>query len=170
MIGSSLIWKKRKISRIGYSLSFVVTRCQSLSIVIIRCHSLCHSLLLVVPLVVIRFQSLLFVVTRCHSLYESLSLVVTRCITRLSFYKRFDIHTLIMFRLVNFGKHIWVHKSKIKEIYTYFKISSWDEVFTRLFFFFSSRNALTSRNEISSLSFWRGWVHPGMKFHLGKNV
>ena len=41
----------------------------SLSFVVIRCHSLYHSF-----------------ITRCHSL----SIVVTRCITRLSFYKRSD--------------------------------------------------------------------------------
>ena len=28
----------------------------------------------------------------------------------------------------------------------------------------------SSRDEISSLSFWQRWVHSGMKFHLGKNV
>ena len=57
MVDSSLIRKKRRISRNGHSLSLVA----------IRCHSLYHSLSLVVPLVVIR----------CHSLYHSLSLVVT---------------------------------------------------------------------------------------------
>ena len=49
---------------------------------------------------------------------------------------------------------------KLKK-HAHFKIPSRDEVFTRLFFFFSSRD------EISSLSFI---PHPGMKFHLGKNV
>ena len=48
--------------------------------------------------------------------------------------------------------------------HAHFKISSRDEVFTLLFFFFSSRN------EIWSLSFIPRWVHAGMKFHLGKNV
>ena len=52
-----------------------------------------------------------------------------------------------------------IHTSKIK--HTHFKI------YTRMkclqyFFFFSSRD------ETSSLSFWQRWVHPGMKFHLGK--
>ena len=74
--------KKRKISRNGHSLSFVVTRCTT------RCHSLYHSLSLVVPLVVIRCHSLSFVVTRCTTRCHSLSFVVTRCTTRLSFHKR----------------------------------------------------------------------------------
>ena len=70
--------KKIKISRNGHSLSFVVTRCDSLSFF--------------VPLVVTRFHSLSFVVplivTRCTTRCHSLSLVVTQCTTRLSFYKR----------------------------------------------------------------------------------
>ena len=48
--------------------------------------------------------------------------------------------------------------------HAHFKISSQDEVFTRLFFL------LSSRDEISSLSFIPGWVHSGMEFHLGRNV
>ena len=47
---------------------------------------------------------------------------------------------------------------------SHFKISSWDEVFTRIFFFFSYRD------EISSLSFWQGWVHPRMKVRLVKSI
>ena len=84
--------KKRKISRNGHSLSFVVTRCHSLSFVVIHCLSSsfvvplvvtrCHSLSLIVPLVVTRcttrFHSLSLVVICCYSLYHSLSLVVTR--------------------------------------------------------------------------------------------
>ena len=91
----------------------MVTRFDSLSLIVIRCttrchslyHSLsfavtrCHSLSLVVPHVVTRcttsFHSLSLVAircsTRCHSLslvVYSLPFVVTRCITRLSFYKR----------------------------------------------------------------------------------
>ena len=50
---------------------------------------------------------------------------------------------------------------KLKK-HAHFKISSRYEMFTRLFFFFSSRD------EISSLPFWQGCVHPGIKFHLGK--
>ena len=69
--------KKRKISRNGHSLSFVVplvvTRCHSLSLVVPLVVTRCHSLSLVVPLVVTRCT------TRCHSLYHSLSFVVTRC-------------------------------------------------------------------------------------------
>ena len=79
VVGSSLIWKKRKISRNGHLLSFAVTccttQCHSLSLVVTLCHSLslvvtrcttrcatrCHSLSLVIP----------FVVTRCHSMYHS---------------------------------------------------------------------------------------------------
>ena len=41
---------KRKISRNGHSLSFVVTHCHSLSLAVIRCTTRYHSL----PLVVIR--------------------------------------------------------------------------------------------------------------------
>ena len=33
---------------------------------------------------------------------------------------------------VNFWKHIWIHASKNIYLYTHFKISSWDEVFTYL--------------------------------------
>ena len=91
-----------------HSLSLVVARCHSLSLVVIRCHLLslvvtcCHSLSFVVTRCTTRCHSLYhqlsFVVTRCHSLFHSLSFVVTRChslpfvvtrcITRLSFYKR----------------------------------------------------------------------------------
>ena len=101
VVGSSFIKKKGKSVKMTtrchslslvviccHSLSFVVTRCHLLSLVVIPCHSLSfvvtrclllyHLLSLVAPLVVIR----------CHSLYHSSSLVVTRCITRLSFYKR----------------------------------------------------------------------------------
>ena len=66
VVGSSLIWKKRKISRNGHSLSLVVP------LVVTRCHSLS----LVVPLVVTRCT------TRCHSLCHSLSLFVTWYTTR----------------------------------------------------------------------------------------
>ena len=52
--------RKKKISQNDYSLSLVVIRCHSLS----------------------------FVVSRCLSLSLVAPLVVTRCITRLSFYKR----------------------------------------------------------------------------------
>ena len=51
------------------------------------------------------------------------------------------IHTFTMFKHVNFGKHICMHTSKIKKKqkeHAHFKISSWDEVFTRLSFSFSS--------------------------------
>ena len=54
------------------------------------------------------------------------------------------IHTLIMFKHVNIGKHIWIHTSKMKKKHTHFKISSRDEVFTRPFFFFSSRDEISS--------------------------
>ena len=62
-----------------HSLSFLITRCQSLLFLVTRCHSLYHSLSLVVPFVVIRCHSLSFVLTCCYSLYHSLSFVVTRC-------------------------------------------------------------------------------------------
>ena len=58
----------------------------------------------------------------------------------------------------------WVHPAMKFQKTTHFKILSWDEVFTRLYFFFSSPD------EISSAVFWQGWVHPATKFHLGKNV
>ena len=48
----------------------MTTRCHSLSFAAIRC------------------RQLSLVVILCHSLYQSLSLVVTRCIARLSSYKR----------------------------------------------------------------------------------
>ena len=59
------------------------------------------------------------------------------------------IHTFIMFKHAEFGKHTWIHTSILKK-HAHFKISSRDEVFTCLFFFFSSWD------EISSL------------FHLGQ--
>ena len=55
----------------------------SLSLIVICCHPLA----LVVPLAVIRCT------TRCHLFYHLLSFVVTRCITRLSFYKRSNLYT-----------------------------------------------------------------------------
>ena len=76
--GSSLIWKKRKISRDGYSLSFLITRCHSLSFVITRCHSLSLAVLIVVTSCTTHYHSLLLVVP----------LVVTQRTTHLSFYKR----------------------------------------------------------------------------------
>ena len=66
-----------------HSLLFAVFRCNfcySLSFVVTRYHSLS----LAVPLAVI----LVPLDTRCHSLSLVVPLVVTRCITRLSFYKR----------------------------------------------------------------------------------
>ena len=89
VVSSPLIWKKRKISRNGHSLKFVVTRCTT------RCHSLsldvahCHSLSLVVPPVVTSYHSLSLVVTRCTTCCHSLSLIITRRTTGLSFYKRY---------------------------------------------------------------------------------
>ena len=75
VVGSSLIWKKRKISRNGHSLPFVVTRCTT------RCHSL--SLVVTLSFVVTRCHWLSFVVTccttRCHLLYHLFSFIVTRC-------------------------------------------------------------------------------------------
>ena len=67
------------------------------------------------------------------------------------------VHTFIMFKHDYFGKRIWIHMSKIKK--THLKNSSLDEVFTRLFFFFSSWDEFlsvfltgmsSSRHEISS--------------------
>ena len=74
MLSGSLLsyLKKRKISRNGHSLSFV------LPLVVTRCTTRCHSL----SLVVIRCHSLSFVVTRCTTRCHSLSFVVTRCTTR----------------------------------------------------------------------------------------
>ena len=56
------------------------------------------------------------------------------------------IHTFILFNYAEFGKHTWMHPSKIKK-HTHFKISSWEEVFTRLFFFFSSQDEISSRQK-----------------------
>ena len=67
---------------------------------------------------------------------------------------------IIFMNLENIIEYI---RQKLKK-HAHFKISSLDEVFTRLFFF------LSSRDEISSLSFIPGWVHSGMEFHLGRNV
>ena len=92
-----------------HSLSLVVIRCHSLyyslSLFITCCTTRCHLLSFVVthfhllslvaPLVVTRCDSLSLVVIRCDSLYHSLSLVVTRCTTRLSFYKRSPIISLL---------------------------------------------------------------------------
>ena len=66
-------------------------------------------------------------------------------------YVLFD-STFIVFKHAEFGKHTWVIRQKLKK-HAHFKISSRDEVFTRFFFFFFS-----SRNEISSLSFIPGWI------------
>ena len=65
-----------------------------------------------------------------------------------------------MFKHVNFGKHIWLHTSKIKKKHAHFKISFRDEVFTRLFclFFIPGWNFIpafltemsSSRDQISS--------------------
>ena len=63
------------------------------------------------------------------------------------------IHTFIMFKHAEFGKHTWIHTSKLKK-HAHFKISSRDEVFTRIFFFFHP--CLSSRDEF----------HPRMKFHV----
>ena len=65
------------------------------------------------------------------------------------------VHTFIMF--INLESIFEYIRQKLKKL-AYFKISSWDEVFIRLVFFF------TFRYEISSLSFWQGWTHPGMNF------
>ena len=64
------------------------------------------------------------------------------------------IHTFIMLKHVEFVKHTWIHTSKTKK-HAHFKISSQDEVFTRLFFYFYF--FFSSRDEISSLSFIPGW-------------
>ena len=61
--------------------SFIATCCHSL-------HHSCHLLTFVVTLVFIRFRSLSFVVIYYTIRCNSLSLLVTRCITRLSFYKK----------------------------------------------------------------------------------
>ena len=53
------------------------------------------------------------------------------------------IHTLIMFKHVNFGKHIWIHKPKIKKNMLILKFHLWISVYISFFLFF----------------------HPEMKFH-----
>ena len=65
------------------------------------------------------------------------------------------IHTLIMFKHAEFGKHTWIDTSKLKK-HAHFKISSRYEVFTGLFFFFSSLSFIpgrvSSRDEISRVN------------------
>ena len=78
----------------------------------------------------------------------------------------------IMFKHVNFGKHIWIHMSKIKKnIFILNFIPGWSVyTSTRLFFFFSSRVEISSvffskrvfTREISS----RDETRPGMKSSL----
>ena len=46
------------------------------------------------------------------------------------------VYTFITFKHVNFGKHIWIYTSKIKKKHARLKVSSRNEVFTRLFFLF----------------------------------
>ena len=74
---------KHKIT-LFYSLSFVficfIICCHSLSLIVIFCYSLSFA--------VTRCHTFSLVVIPCHSFYHSFSLIVTRCITRLSFYKR----------------------------------------------------------------------------------
>ena len=84
---NTILFEKRKFGQNCHLLSLLVIRCQRSSLVVTRCHSLS----LVVPLVVIY----------CNSLYHSLSLVVTRCLTRLSFYKRSSI-LLLLWRSVSY--------------------------------------------------------------------
>ena len=73
------------------------------------------------------------------------------------------IHALIMFNHVNFGKHIRIHMLKIKKT----PILKFHPRMKCLHVFFSF---FSYRNEISSLSFWQGWVHPGTKFLLGNSI
>ena len=56
------------------------------------------------------------------------------------------IHTFIVFKHGEFGKHNLNNTSKIKK-HAHFKISCRDEVFTRLFFCFSSRDEISSRQK-----------------------
>ena len=51
-----------------------------------------------------------------------------------------------MFKHAEFGKHAWIRTSKLKK-HAHFKISSQDEVFTRLFLIFSSRDEISSRQK-----------------------
>ena len=66
-----------------YSLSFVVTRVQSLTFFATCCTTRFNSLSPVVPLIVtlchLLCHSLSLVVTRCHSLHHSFLFLVTRC-------------------------------------------------------------------------------------------
>ena len=81
-----------------------------------------------------------------------------------------------MLNLENILKYI---RQKLKK-HAHFKISSRDEVFTRLFFFFHLRMkfhpCLSCRTEISSrqkraktFNHKQGWFHPGTSFILGWN-
>ena len=60
------------------------------------------------------------------------------------------VHTFICSNMLNLENILEYIRQELKK-HAHFKILSRDEVFTRLFFFFSSRN------EISSLSFIPGW-------------
>ena len=64
-----------------------------------------------------------------------------------------SLHSYSMFKHVNFGKHIWMHTSKtLKKKHTHFKILSRDEVFTCLYFFFSSRDEISSAVFLTGMS------------------
>ena len=92
---------------------------------------------------------------KCSYIFYFLLLVLILFLFGLHFLQRGLIfhytHTFIMFKHAEFGKHTWIQTSKLKK-HAHFKISSRDKVFTRLFFFFSTRD------EISSLSFILGRV------------
>ena len=89
------------------------------------------------------------------------------------FYSYFTFHkealSFIMFilslcsNITTFGKHIWIIRQKTFLKNAHFKIWSGMIVFTHLFFLFFILGD-------SNMSFRQGWVHPGMKFYLGKNV
>ena len=64
------------------------------------------------------------------------------------------INTLIMFKHVNFGKHIWIQRQKLKKYMLFLKFHPGMKCLHVFFFFFSPQD------EVSSLSFWQGWVHP----------
>ena len=99
---------------------------------------------------------------KCSWIFYFLLVVVILFLFRLNFLRRgllfHYIHIFIMFKHAEFGKHAWIHTSKLKK-HAHFKISSQDELFTPLFFLF----------------FIPGWnfipvFHPGTSFIPGWNL
>ena len=68
-----------------------------------------------------------------YSFYFWTSLFIKRSYVSVHSYS----HYVISFKHVNFGKHVWILRQIFfKKNHAHFKILSWDEVFTCLFFLF----------------------------------